>query len=69
MKLNVQIGVSLIFLDVHMGNIDGRLQTKVFQKPSYEPYYLPFNSIHPMHMKKNIPYAMLLRAIRYCSSF
>ena len=22
-----------------------------------------------MHMKKNIPYAMLLRAIRYCSSF
>ena len=58
-KLNVQIGVSLTFLDVHMENIDGRLQTKVFQKPSYEPYYLPFNSIHPMHMKKNIPYAML----------
>ena len=68
-KLSVQIGESLTFLDVHMENIDGRLQTKVFQKPSYEPYYLPFNSIHPMHMKKNVPYAMLLRAIRYCSSF
>ena len=27
MKLNVQIGVSLIFLDVLMENIDGRLQT------------------------------------------
>ncbi|CAF2141624.1 unnamed protein product, partial [Rotaria magnacalcarata] len=50
-------------------NQDGQLYTTVFQKPSYEPYYLPFNSIHPLHMKKNIPFAMLLRAIRYCSTF
>ncbi|CAF1405565.1 unnamed protein product [Adineta ricciae] len=41
----------------------------VYHKPSYQPYYLPFNSIHPLHMKKNIPFAMLLRAIRYCSTF
>jgi hypothetical protein len=68
-KLNGQIGPSINFLDLHMENIDGHLQTKVYHKPSYEPYYLPFNSIHPLHMKKNIPYTMLLRAIRYCSSF
>ena len=68
-KLNIQIESAATFLDVHIENIDGRLQTKVFQKPSYEPYYLPFNSIHSMHMKKNIPYVMLLRAIRYCSTF
>ena len=43
--------------------------TKVCHKPSHEPYYLPFNSIHPLHMKKNIPFAMFLRAIRYCSTF
>ncbi|CAF4248239.1 unnamed protein product [Rotaria sordida] len=52
-----------------MENRDGVLFTTVYQKPSYEPYYLPFNSIHPLHMKKNIPFTMLLRVIRYCSTF
>ena len=52
-----------------MDNQNGQLVTKVYHKPSYEPYYLPFNSMHPLHMKKNIPFAMLLRALRYCSSF
>ncbi|CAF1368831.1 unnamed protein product [Rotaria sordida] len=52
-----------------MENRDSILFTTVYQKPSYEPYYLPFNSIHPLHMKKNIPFTMLLRVIRYCSTF
>ncbi|CAF3564363.1 unnamed protein product [Rotaria socialis] len=68
-QLSADIGSSSHFLDLHIGNQDGRLCTAVYQKPSYEPYYLPFNSIHPMHMKKNIPFAMFLRAIRYCSTF
>ena len=33
------------------------------------PYFLPFISIYPLHMKKNIQFPMLLRAIRYCSTF
>lgn len=68
-ELNAQIGRSINFLDLHIENDQGSLLTKVYHKPSYEPYYLPFNSIHPMHMKKNIPFAMFLRAIRYCSTF
>ena len=52
-----------------MENRDGQLFTSVYHKPSYEPYYLPFNSIHPTHIKKSIPFTMLLRAIRYCSTF
>ncbi|CAF3483322.1 unnamed protein product [Rotaria socialis] len=68
-KLSANIGSIVNFLDLNMENQDGQLFTTVFQKPSYEPYYLPFNSIHPLHMKKNIPFAMLLRAIRYCSIF
>ncbi|CAF4660703.1 unnamed protein product [Rotaria sp. Silwood2] len=52
-----------------MENQDGTLFTTVYQKPSYEPYYLPFSSIHPLHMKNNIPFTMLLRAIRYCSTY
>ncbi|CAF5115871.1 unnamed protein product, partial [Rotaria sp. Silwood1] len=43
--------------------------TKVYHKPSYEPYFLPFTSVHPVHMKINIPYTMLIRAIKYCSTF
>ncbi|CAF1534992.1 unnamed protein product [Rotaria sp. Silwood1] len=52
-----------------MENRDGILFTTVYQKPSYKPYYLPFNSTHPLHKKKNIPFTMLLRVIRYCSTF
>ncbi|CAF1074706.1 unnamed protein product [Rotaria sordida] len=68
-KLSVNISPYADFLDVHIENKDGQLFTTVYYKPSYEPYYLPFNSIHPMHMKKNIPFTILLRAIRYCSIF
>ncbi|CAF4533708.1 unnamed protein product [Rotaria sp. Silwood2] len=68
-KLSENIGVMVDFLDLHMENQDGQLFTTIFQKSSYEPYYLPFNSIHPLHMKKNIVFTMLLRAIRYCSTF
>ena len=65
--LNVSLNAD--FLDLHMENKDGKLLTTIYYKPSYEPYYLSFNSVHPLHMKKNIPFTMLLRAIRYCSTF
>ncbi|CAF3242503.1 unnamed protein product [Rotaria socialis] len=68
-NLSANIGSTVNFLDLNIENQDGQLYTTVFQKPSHEPNYLPFNSIHPLHMKKNIPFAMLLRAIRYCSTF
>ncbi|CAF5013744.1 unnamed protein product, partial [Rotaria sp. Silwood1] len=68
-KLSENIGSTANFLDLHIENQDGVLFTSIFQKPSYEPYYLPFNSIHPLHMKKNIVFTMLLRTIRYCSTF
>ena len=68
-RLSANISHTADFLDLHMENKNGELFTSVFHKPSYEPYYLPFNSIHPLHMKKNIPFAMLLRGLRYCSSF
>ncbi|CAF1500710.1 unnamed protein product [Rotaria sp. Silwood1] len=68
-KLSKNIDSTADFLDLHIENQDGQLFTTIFQKASYEPYYLPFNSIHPLHMKKNIIFTMLFRAIRYCSSF
>ncbi|CAF1403495.1 unnamed protein product, partial [Rotaria sp. Silwood1] len=68
-KLAENIGFTVDFLDLHIENRDGQLFTTVFKKPSYEPYYLPFSSIHPIHMKKNIIFTMLLRALRYSSTF
>ncbi|CAF3917583.1 unnamed protein product [Rotaria sordida] len=68
-KLSENVGFMADFLDLHIENKDGQLFTTIFQKPSYEPYYLPFNSVHPIHMKKNIIFTMLLRALRYCSIF
>ncbi|CAF3477017.1 unnamed protein product [Rotaria sp. Silwood1] len=68
-KLKAQVGHSTNFLDLYIENKNGELFTKVYHKPSYEPYYLPFNSVHPIRMKMNIPYAMLIRAVKYCSTF
>jgi hypothetical protein len=68
-KLNTHTGCVVNFLDLYIENIDGHLFTKVYHKPSYKPYFLPFNSMHPIHMKKNIPYEMLFRGIKYCSRF
>ena len=68
-KLQANADFFTNFLDLSIENEEGQLITKVHHKPSYEPYYLPFSSVHPTHMKKNIPFAMLLRAIRYCSTF
>ncbi|CAF3147175.1 unnamed protein product [Rotaria sp. Silwood2] len=67
-KLTANISNQTDFLDVHIENQNGKLFTSVYHKPSYEPYYLPFNSIHPLHMKKNIVFTMMLRALRYCST-
>ncbi|CAF4901697.1 unnamed protein product [Rotaria sp. Silwood1] len=64
-----QVGGLKLETIIRLENRNGILFTKVYQKPSYEPYYLPFNSIHPIHMKKNIPFTMLLRLLRYCSTF
>ncbi|CAF4074483.1 unnamed protein product [Adineta steineri] len=68
-KLSANINLYADFLDLHMENKDGILRTSVYHKPSYEPYCLPFHSIHPLHMKQNIPFTMLFRGIRYCSTF
>ncbi len=49
-KLNPQIVTTINFLDLYMENVDGQLFTKLYHKPSHEQYYLPFNSVHPMHL-------------------
>ena len=66
-KLSAEISHSVSFLDVTVNNIDGRLHTSVYHKPSHEPYFLPFDSTHALFIKRNIPYGAIIRAIRYSS--
>ena len=68
-ELSEAIGPIAEYLNIRMGNEEGRLVSEVYHKPSHEPYFLPFTSVHNEHIKKNIPFGALVRAIRYSSSF
>jgi len=68
-ELTESIGHTAEYLDVKLENRGGNLVSEVFHKPSHEPYFLPCTSIHPQHIKRNIPFGALVRAIRYCSSY
>lgn len=57
------------YLYVKLENRGGILLSEVFHKPAHEPYFLPFTSVHAKHIKKNIPFQALVRAIRYCSTY
>ena len=69
MNINIEstINTSVHFLDVTITNENGQLRTSIFHKPTTEPYVLPYTSDHPHHVRRNIPYAALLRAARICS--
>ena len=56
------------FLDVgvHVGN-DKSLNTDIYHKPTDSFNYVPFNSNHPKHILKNIPY-VLARRIKHIVS-
>lgn len=66
-KIQTTISTSVHFLDVTVTNEDGFLRTSLFHKPTAEPYILPYTSDHTHHVRRNIPYAALLRAARICS--
>jgi hypothetical protein len=68
-KFSGSIGQTAEYLDIKLENRGGELVSEVFHKPSHEPYFLPFTSIHTEHIKRNIPFVALVRAIRYSSSY
>ncbi len=68
-EFSESIGHTAEYLDIRLENRGGKLVSEVFHKPSHEPYFLPFTSTHAHHIKKNIPFIALVRAIRYSSSY
>ncbi|CAF2971084.1 unnamed protein product [Rotaria sp. Silwood2] len=68
-EFSESIGQTAEYLDVKLENRGDKLISEVFHKPSYEPYFLPYISTHARHMKENIPFRALVRAIRYCANY
>ena len=48
-------------------NIDGSLSTTLHHKETDKRNYLHFQSEHPKHIFKSIPYSQALRVKRICS--
>lgn len=65
--LTFETGQYVDYLDVRISIEKPNFRTKIFRKLAAQPYILPFNSSHPPHVMKNIPFSALLRAVRICS--
>lgn len=65
--LTFETGEHVDYLDVRASVEIPNFRTKVYRKLAAQPYILPFNSAHPPHIMKNIPFSGLLRAVRICS--
>ena len=57
----------LNFLDVTVKVKNQRLTTDLYTKPTDRNTYLPYNSAHPKHCVKGLPYGQFLRIRRICS--
>jgi hypothetical protein len=65
--LTFETGQYVDYLDIRISVEKPNFRTKIFRKLAAQPYILPFNSLHPPHVMKNIPFSALLRAVRVCS--
>ena len=57
--------VSFLDTEVHLDN--SHIYTTLYVKPTDRNNYLPFDSAHPYHCKKGLPYGQFLRIWRICS--
>ena len=58
----------IVFLDLEIFLEDGFLKTNLHIKPSNKQLYLDYNSNHPTHCKKSIPYCQALRVTERCTN-
>ena len=57
-----------VFLDVELTLHNGNITTTVHTKPTNTLQYLHFDSYHPFHSKKSLPYSLATRAKRICTT-
>ena len=58
---------SVSFLDTQV-HLDNNIYTTLYVNPTDRNNYLPFDSAHPYHCKKGLPYGQFLRIRRICSN-
>ena len=58
---------SIHFLDVRVYKDNEKSETDIYRKPTDSFNYLPFNSCHPQHIKRNIPFNLAYRIKRIVS--
>ena len=58
---------SIPFLDTLVcRDINNKLYTKLYHKPTDNKHYLHFHSAHPRKQKESVPYGLLIRCRRIC---
>ena len=58
------------FLDVLLLlHVTGKIETDVYYKPTNSHDYLPYDSHHPEHTKKNIVYGLAKRIVEFVSNY
>ena len=60
--------ISLNVLDLTLLLVDGFIQTDIYSKPTDHHIYLLHNSAHPSHCTKVIPFGVVTRVRRNCST-
>ena len=59
---------SIAFLDTLVcRDIDNKLYTKLYHKPTDNKHYLHFHSAHLRKQKESVPYGLLIRCRRICT--
>ena len=67
-KLTMEHSTSEVpFLDCNVYIKDNKIYTELYCKPTDSHNYLRFDSCHPKHVTRGIPYSQLLRVRRICS--
>ena len=59
---------SIVFLDVNVSIINGKIITDLYTKPTDKNQYLLHSPCHPTHIKRVIPSSLALRLRRTCST-
>ncbi|CAF4556945.1 unnamed protein product [Rotaria sp. Silwood2] len=67
LKIQWEGGKSVDYLDVTIRIEIPNFRTRIYCKLAAQPYVLPYHSVHPKHIMRNIPYGAALRAARICS--
>jgi hypothetical protein len=59
---------SVNYLDVTVFKDNDTLQTEIYRKPTDAPSNLLYDSCHPEHVRKALPYSAAARILRICST-